>query len=254
MPAKFWDKAPDGKIEGSVRARGSQSNSPFEFTLATQLDEAIDRMLDSAVDLMEQAATAGSAPQTKSEATFLKWWSVGAAMIRASIRDEPALEGEEPEFLDQVLANKFRVGVRSDGTETKRWLGLRPDDRGDDRRRNREGSEKGFDHWAMCMWIAEQPYEEARKVFGGSIRNVWQMLERSSLRPLVLRRALLVVFSQLPDALVSELTSTSGFPELMKTLRTRWPGRGKRSARQPVHYDEASLVKELQALIAVEPS
>lgn len=250
MPGKFWERTRAGNIEGFVKARGQMSTSPNDLALAGQLDEDIDRMLDDALELLEQRSTTGGPSPTAGESAFLKWWSVGASMRDANIREHPALNGEEPEFLDEVLLNKFQTGVRSDGVGSQRWAGLRPDDRGDDRRRSRDGSSHGYDHWAMCAWLAEQTYEDAREVFGASIRNVWQMLDRPTLRPLVLRNALLVVLRGLPEDVATQLTSTTGFPEMMKALVRRWPGRGRRSALQPVHYDEAELVSELRHLIS----
>jgi hypothetical protein len=95
------------------------------------------------------------------------------------------------------------------------------------------------------MWLAEQSYADALLTFGGNLRNVWQMLERTNLRPLVVREALCGWLGDLSDEGRAHLTHNKTFPELMKALRKRWPARGRRSALQPVHLGEDEVRAEI---------
>src|SRR5262249_7048424 len=85
---------------------------------------------------------------------------------------------------------------------------------------------------------------DAVQTFGGSVRNVWQMLERPTLRPLKVRTALLVWLQTLSDDTRADLRQPATFASLMKALRTRWPDRGPGSARRPVHLTHEQLLEE----------
>ena len=61
----------------------------------------------------------------------------------------------------------------------------------------------------------------------------------------MLRQALRNWLASLPPDIANEMTSAKIFPELMKALRERWPARGLRSAKQPIHYSEPELMVEI---------
>jgi hypothetical protein len=102
----------------------------------------------------------------------------------------------------------------------------------------------------MALWLAEQDFDDAAETFGGSIRNVWQMLERPTLRPLAVRQALLDWLRSLPPDSRSRNHERATFAELMKALRARLPDRGPGSAKRPVHYEAAALRAEVAAALA----
>jgi hypothetical protein len=101
----------------------------------------------------------------------------------------------------------------------------------------------------MCWWLAEQDLQDARDTFGGSIRNVWQMLERPALRPISLRQALRKWLDSQPQSVRQKLYEPAVYAEMMKELRRRWPDRGPGSAKRPVHYKGAALSTELEKLL-----
>jgi hypothetical protein len=87
------------------------------------------------------------------------------------------------------------------------------------------------------------------ETFGGSVRNVWQMLERPTLRPLIVRAAFHQWLDQLEAQQRDELLQPQRFAELMKALRARWPDRGPGSAKRPVHFSEDELLAEMRAVL-----
>lgn len=238
MPAKIWSRTPAGEIQLTVETRGRTSGRPEDFALAEDLDAAIDRALDDAEALRARLA------RKDVPAKFTKNWAVGRALADSNVLKHPALHNESPALLYRAMAAKFRVLARADGSQASNWVQLRPVLSDDPT--NREGSSEGrHDHWSMCVWLAEQDYDDAVLTFGGSTRNVWQMLERKALSPLVMRQALRSWLASFPPDVAADITSAKKFPELMKALRQRWPARGRRPALQPVHYSEGDLRAEI---------
>lgn len=244
MPGKIWTKMDDGELRPRFISRGQPTGRPSDLTSADDLDRAIDGVLDEAEHLHSQL----SHPDVRG--SFTRAWAVGRAIRQSGVLQHPALKEEESDFLWEVMAAKARVAVRSDGTPEESWTDLRPSFGKE--RTAREGSRKGDDYWSMCVWLAEQDYGAALRTFAGSIRNVWQMLDRPTLRPLVLRRALNAWLEHLPPDQAKHLTSTRTFPELMKQFVRRWPSKGRRSAMQPIHYDEHELRAEIERLVSAQ--
>src|SRR5262249_22220890 len=137
---------------------------------------------------------------------------------------------------------------RADGTVEERWRDLRPKRAGEPRR---EGGR--LDYFEMCRWLSEQELDEAVETFGGQVRNVWQMMERSTLRPLAVRRAFLYWYRQQSEDDRKRLQERQIFAEAMKMLRRRWPDRGRGSAKRPVHYRDEELRAELEEVLADFP-
>ena len=238
MPGKIWSFLDDGVLSSRIETRGRSTGSPASYALADRLDRRIDRALDEAARLRSQLENP-DVPEA-----FTGAWAVGRALHSTGVLEDPALEGEHAGFIWEVMAAKAATRVRSDGSEERGWADLRPAlDPG--RPTARQGSRKGDDYWSMCVWLAEQEYGDATRTFGGSIRNVWQMLDRPTLKPPVLRSALCTWLADLLPAEADRVTGTKVFPELMKALGHRWPARGQRSALQPIHYSVDELVAEI---------
>lgn len=238
MPAKVWSRTAAGDIVSTVETRGRSSARAEDFALAEDLDAAIDRAFDDAESLRSQVA------RDEVPTKFTINWAVGRAIAQSDLLKHAALHSEPPALLFKAMAAKFRTLARADGSEASNWVHLRPEL--SEEPTNREGSSKGrHDHWSMCVWLAEQDYDDAVLTFGGSTRNVWQMLERKALNPLVMRQALRSWLAGLPPDIAADITSAKKFPELMKVLRDRWPARGRRPALQPVHYAEGELRAEI---------
>ena len=241
MPGVRWskDEAKDeGRPQPVYESKSKKTQDPAQITAARDLDHKLDAMLDEAADLRSRVSNPRAGKR------FTPAWAFGAALSESQISEHEALKGEDEDYLWSILADKMRAGVRSDGTSTTAWESSRPPTRKE--RTQREGSKKGDDHWAMCTWLAEQSYADAYMTFGGNLRNVWQMLERKNLRPLVVREALCGWLGDLSEEGRAHLTHNQTFPELMKALVKRWPAKGPRSALQPIHLG----VDELRAEIA----
>lgn len=242
MPAKLWQRDADGAVKAHLVSHGRPSGSPEDLLLAESLDRDIDQALDAAQRTLSQL-TNRDVPQR-----FTAAWAIGRALQETGLLAHPALDGEQPKFLWQIMAAKAVLSRRNDQSGEGSWDTLRPAlDPG--RPTARQGSKKGHDYWAMTVWLAEQDYGDAVITFGGSIRNVWQMLDRPTLTPLVLRRAWREWLETLPSAGTKYLTSSKTFPEVMKLLVKRWPARGRRTAMQPIHYQVEELRDEIARLV-----
>jgi hypothetical protein len=206
---------------------------------ADELDARLDDLLDAALKRCEQVAVLNIPTE------FLRAWAVGSELDESSVLDSPAMQRERVSLLWRALARKCRTGARADGTIEPRWRDLRPKNTREPRR---EGGR--LDYFEMCRWLSQQTLADAFTTFGGSIRNVWQMLERPTLQPIVVRKALLAWMHGLPEIERERLYERESFAEMMKTLRNRWPDRGAGSAKRPVHYPEQALEREVESLLA----
>lgn len=200
---------------------------------AEEIDQMLDRILDDALARSETRI------QGDASKDFLSYWAVGSSLQESGIFQAPGFKNERLEFLWRAMARKCRTGARTDGSVEPRWMRLRsggPEPR-------REGN--ALDHFSMCRWLAEQDLEDALLTFGGNVRNVWQMLERTSLRSLKFRTAFGDWLRPQSAAARAQLYRPATFAEMMKTLRGRWPARGPGSAKKPIHYQ----VEELRIMI-----
>jgi len=236
MPGVFWIEE-QGHFQRRYKAKGQVAQSPAEINLARELDRALDVVLDEAVDLTSRVHDPGRATTD-----FTSAWAIGSVFQESKLMEHEALKDEDDGFLWEVLAEKWWIGARSDGTKEDAWESIRPS-RGDEKV-TRHGSPK--DHWAMCKWLAEQSYADAALTFGGQSGNVSQMLDSTTLRPLHVRKALCGWLGDFSEEDRGSLTQGKGFRELLKALRKRWPARGRGSALQPIHLG----VDELRAEIA----
>jgi hypothetical protein len=239
MPVKVWERQDDGLASRVVTDWETTWTSEEHRSEADALDRQLDDVLDSALRRVADNA-ALDVPEE-----FLRAWAVGREINDSQVLSAPAMHREQPVLLWRALARKCRVGARSDGQDEWRWQELRPSSVREPRR---EGGR--LDYFEMCRWLAEQELADAAETFGQSIRNVWQMLERPTLRPLALRNALLAWLRAIPLENRQKLYERAMFAELMKTLRQRWPDRGPGSAKRPVHYAADELEREVYRVFA----
>ena len=238
MPVKIWEAGKNGLSSRVVTDWDTIWTSEEYREDAEELDQHLDGVLDGALKRIRNSRNTGVPP------LFLRAWAVGRALMESGVFDSPALRNERRQILWKALARKCRTGARSTREEDGRWLSLRPSKAREPRR---EGGR--LDYFEMCWWLAEQDLQDATDTFGGSIRNVWQMLERPALRPISLRRALKKWLGSQPQSVRQKLYEPAVYAEMMKELRRRWPDRGPGSAKRPVHYEGEALSTELEKLL-----
>lgn len=238
MPVKIWENDKKG-LSSRVVTGWDTVLTAEEYRADTEsLDRTLDTILDNAVARVKEKSIPGVA------AVFIRAWAVGHELKEFRVFDSSGLEKEEERLLWRALASKCRTGARSTGEVETAWLDLRPSSAGEPRR---EGGK--LDYFAMCIWLAEQNLQDAVDTFGGSIRNVWQMLERPTLRPISLRRALKKWLGAQPESVRQKLFGPAVYAEMMKELRNRWPDRGPGSAKRPVHYEDGALLAEVEKVL-----
>lgn len=239
MPVLIWDPADEDSIN-HVETDWPIKWTPEEYREeAEALDRVLDAVLDDAVERVDAIGKSDVPMQ------FVRAWSVGRSLRGARVFENSALKNEPSERLWKGLAAKCRTGMRASGEKEPRWAELRPSRAQPPRREGRK-----LDYFDMCVWLAEQEFDEASVTFGGHIRNVWQMLERRSLNPLMVRSAFLDWLQEQPVDRKDDLTAPKVFPILMKALRARWPDRGPGSAKRPSHYTQDELLKEIKHVLA----
>ena len=243
MPGKLRYRSPEGDLLAQVFTRGRHSGSPHHFVQADRLDVRIDSVLD------EAAKQSSSTPHSSIPSAFTKAWVIGKTFLDSGLLNDSALAEEDPDFIWEVLANKAAMATRNDGRMETRWGDLRPPLESLMGSPVQPHKPRKADHWARCVWLAEQSHADAAETFGGLITNVWNMYDRTPLRPLVLRQALHEWLSQLPCEFDERITETKSFLELLKQLSRRWPGRGLRSAIQPAHYKIEDLTAEIDRCV-----
>lgn len=243
MPVRVWYRDSD-QLSSSVVTEWDSVVTDEEYrSTAKDLDSRLDLALDAALGRV--GLEVASWPDVRSE--FICAWSVGRSLVDSHVYEEPALMDEPRQLLWRALAAKIRVGVRADGGPDGEWHVLRPLRV---KEPLREGGKSGKpDHFEMCRWLSEMELEEATQLFGGSIRNVWQMYERAALRSLKLRSAVLGWLQERSSEDQVRLTEPRLWPEMMKALRLRWPARGPGSAKRPEHFDERHLAEEVKLIL-----
>jgi hypothetical protein len=238
MPVKIWEAGKNGLSSKIVTDWDTIWTSEEYREDAEDLDQHLDGVLDGALKRIRNSRNTEVPP------LFLRAWAVGRALMESGVFDSPALRNERRQILWKALARKCRTGARSTREEDRGWLSLRPSNAREPRR---EGGR--LDYFEMCWWLAEQDLQDATDTFGGSIRNVWQMLERPALRPISLRWVLKRWLGSQPQSIRQKLYEPAVYAEMMKGLRRRWPDRGPGSAKRPVHYEDEALLTELEKLL-----
>ena len=246
MPGTLRYLSPDGDVLAQVFTRGRHSGLPHHFVEADRLDLRIDSVLDEAV----KQSSSISHPSIPS--AFTKAWVIGRTFRDSGLLEDEAISGEDPEFIWEVLANKAAMSLRNDGSPETRWHDLRPRLEPVVSSPVQSQRTRKADHWARCVWLAEQSHAEAAETLGGSMGNVCTLYDRPSLRPLVLRQALHHWLTQITTEDAERVIKPRSFDELVRQLGRRWPGRGQRSALQPVHYRLEDLVDEINQCIDLQ--
>jgi len=241
VPGKIWTRTSERGVEAHVVSRGRPTGVPEHFVIADRLDQRIDKTLDEAVDL------AGRLGHPDFPVPFTKAWAIGRALHDSGILFDPALAGETPRFIWQVMDHKARARVRCDGTEELRWHLLQPNTRSTSSPALAAGGRPHY--WEMCAWLAEQNYGDAAATFGGSMRNVGQLMDRRLLRPLVVRQALHKWLTGLPEEDARHITRPRPFAQMVKQLTKRWPAKGPRRGPLPLRYSIADLAAEIDRVV-----
>ena len=138
------------------------------------------------------------------------------------------------------MARKCRLGVRHTGepNPNSRWQSLTFDRLSDPKRIE-------YDIFGLGMWLQEQDLEDAKIAFGSSIHNAKQIWSGEALRSPKFRQSLTDYFVEYTPEQRKYLCQNYRYAELAKGLRQRWPSRGKRSAKRPVHYPQDQLSVEV---------
>lgn len=246
MPGILRYLSPEGDVLAQVFTRGRHSGLPHHFVEADRLDLRIDSVLD------EAAKQSASTSHLSIPSTFTKAWVIGKTFRDSGLLEDEALIGEDPDFIWQILANKAAMATRNEGSPEARWGDLRPPVEPVVGSPVQPRKPRRSDHWARCVWLAEQSHTDAAETFGGLVTNVWNMYDRTPLRPLVLRQALHEWLSQLPCESAERITETKPFLELLRQLSRRWPARGLRSAIQPAHYKIEGLTAEIDQCLDLQ--
>jgi hypothetical protein len=239
VPVKIWELDKSGLSSKVVTDWDTLWTTEEYREDAEELDRSLDNVLDNALKHVRGGRKTGTPPE------FLRAWAVGHALEESGVYNSPALKKERRQLLWRALARKCRLGARATREQDKHWQELRPST---SREPRREGGK--LDYFEMCRWLAEQDLEDAIATFGGSIRNVWQMFERPTLRPISLRRIVKEWFNSCPRDLQERLFQQSTFAEIMKALRKRWPDRGPGSAKKPIHYKASELKPEVERVLS----
>jgi hypothetical protein len=238
MPVKLWE-VDDRRLSSRIVTSWDTEWTAEEYRPeAEELDKTLDAVLDDALQRVSKQQVNATPKE------FLRAWAVGRALQESGVLQLPALNNERRQLLWRALAYKCRTGARYTREREAQWQSLRPQSAKEPRR---EGGT--LDYFEMCYWLADQDLDDAVMLFGGHIRNVWQMLERPTLRPISLRRALLKWFQSLPRKVLEELEEPRAFANVMKELRQRWPDRGPGSAKRPIHYSEDALQEEIAGVL-----
>lgn len=239
MPGILRYQSSEGDVLAQVFTRGRHSGLPHHFVEADRLDLRVDSVLD------EAAKQSTSTTHSSIPSAFTKAWVIGKTFRDSGLLEDEALIGEDPDFIWEILANKAAMASRNDGSPEARWVNLRPPLEPVVGSPVQQRKPRRSDHWARCAWLAEQSHADAAETFGGLISNVWNMYDRTPLRPLVLRQALHEWLWQLPNDAAERITEVKPFLELLKQLSRRWPARGLRSAIQPAHFKAEDLIAEI---------
>ena len=244
MPVVVWICDDDG-LRNAVETDRRTKLGGEEFRAeAKTLDEVLDGVLGRAA----RTAAALSESSSPAERRFVRHWAIGHAVIESGVRAHPSLADESGTRLWRAMRSKLHCGAHSDGSQSSEWDILQ-DVRG---RRSgapppRRESRRRGDDFDRHVWLAEQDFDDAASTFGGSVRNVWQMFDRPSLRPLIVRTAFLEWLRTLQVDARRHILQPPCFAEAVKTLGRRWPDRG---ALRPSHYSGRELKDAIAFVLA----
>ena len=239
MAVKMWNLDESGNLTSSIRKAGQSGLGAEESRpQAETLDREIDRLLDKAINLLVQKD-----PNPR-HTEFAKRWAIGRAIAESRILDSAHMEPGERADLWRAMARKCRLGVRHTGKRNTRskWKGLIPG-------REMEPKRIEDDIFGLALWLQEQELEDARLAFGQGLHNAKQIWSREALRSRNFRDVLAAYFSELGERERDHLYLIPQYAQLAKALRSRWPSRGRGSAKRPVHYGSDDLLDETRKVL-----
>lgn len=254
MAVILWSEE-QGELYSRVRSERRVFLSAEEHREeAEDLDARLDELLDDALKLVEVYAREAGYGKPNS---ILKPWALGRAIARSAVLAHEAMLGERRELLWEALAHKCWYGVRADASREFRWRGLRNTTKRGERRVNPEksrGNNFRYEDFEIGLWLADQEWDEASSIFGGTIGNAIEIYRRPTLNSHDLREAVFQWWIKQSEKVLAVIRSPSGqmskkrggdFTIIAKALVQRFPARGPGSARLPQHYPP----EELQAIV-----
>jgi len=242
MAVLVWSER-DGALGNSIRSGRRVALSAEEFRPeAEALDKALDALLDMAWHTLTLITKYDNGkPRFNS---FEQAWVLGRAVHISDIMRHEAMQGEERVLLWQALTAKAWYGIRHDVTRDPRWRELNP-------KRNKllqakPSSAKAFEFLDIGYWLREQQLHDAGEVFGWKYVNAQDLRDRTSLRSVELRQAVLYWLRRQVPEVQDELAKPKikgkkRFSIITKALSKRFPAKGPGSALLPQHYPEDEL-------------
>ena len=241
MPVLIW-RDRDGVLGNSIRSGRRVTLSAEEYRAEA---EALDYALDALLDMAWHALTIITRHKNGKARfnSFEQVWVIGRAVHISEVLRHEAVKGEERVFLWQALAPKAWYGIRHDHQREPRWRDLIPDKATKWQTQPKEASSYRF--LDIGYWLREQQLHEAGEVFGWKYSNAQDLYDRSSLRSVVLREAVLCWLRRQSPEVREELSKPirgkGRFAIISKALNNRFPAKGPGSALLPQHYPEDEL-------------
>ena len=241
MPVLIWSER-DGALASSIRTGRRVGLSAEEFRPeAEELDRALDDLLDMAWHALT-IITRRDNGKARFD-SFEQTWTLGRAVFVSDILRHPAMQGEERFYLWQAVTPKAWHGIRSDLQREPRWKDLIPSKVRRWQTHPREP--KAYIVLEVGYWLREQQLHGAGEVFGWRYSNAQDLYDRSSLRSLELRRAILLWLRlqshEVREEVAKPIRGAGRFAVISKALSKRFPSSGPGSALLPQHYPPDEL-------------
>ena len=241
MAVLIWSDK-DGVLSSTIRSGRRVSLSAEEYRVEA---ESLDQQLDALLDMAWHALTLITRRENGKARfnSFEQRWVLGRAVHISEILRHAALQGEVRALLWQALTPKAWYGIRHNRQRIRRWRELIPGKATKWQTQPREVSAYRF--LEIGYWLREQQLHEAGEVFGWKYSNAQDLYDRSSLRSIKLRQAVLYwLRRQSPEVreeLAKPIRGKGRFAIISKALSKRFPASGPGSALLPQHYPEDEL-------------
>ncbi len=241
MAVVVWSDR-EGVLGSTIRSGRRVSLSPEEYRAeAEELDEQLDAVLDMAWHALTLITRRENGNARFN--SFEQRWVLGRAVHISEILRHEAMQGEQRVFLWQALTAKAWYGIRHDYGRAPRWRELIPRKATKWRKQPQEASAYRF--LEIGYWLREQQLHESGEVFGWNYSNAQDLYDRSSLRSIKLRQAVLYwLRRQSPEVreeLAKPIRGKGRFAIISTALSKRFPASGPGSALLPQHYPEDEL-------------
>ena len=237
MPVLMYERTDDGVTRSNVVTTWrTEFDGEEHRTIAEDLDEAIDDVLDSAVNLW----FTNTAIDAQTE--LIRMWAIGRAVAEAKTLDHPAMVNEYRIHLWQAMEQKALLGIRSDGSVFTNWANLRSKSRPRTTRNDRHLFEVG-------LWMQQMPLDDCAVLFVGRASIASELFRRPAFRSLKMRSAFGRWISAHDDESLAWLKVKRNYLNLAKAVVKRWPARGPGSAKRPEHYTDKRLESELKRVL-----